>query len=167
MSTPGPEPLGGDVADPSTEPGTGPDDEDVPAGRGPLGLERRYRAFRRGMRTNPVLDLVWRITVLSVGVVVLAAGVAMLALPGPGWAAIFLGLLVLASEFAWARRSLDWARERARRAKEQALSPELRRRNQLIAMGVALVVLVAVLLYWQVWGFPGPVGQWLARYFGR
>jgi uncharacterized protein (TIGR02611 family) len=119
------------------------------------------------MRSNPVLDLTWRITVLSVGVVVLAAGIAMLALPGPGWAAIFLALLILASEFAWARRSLDWARDKARQAKEQALSPEVRRRNQLIAVVAAVVVAVAVLVYWRVWGFPGPVGQWLTEYFGR
>jgi uncharacterized protein (TIGR02611 family) len=119
------------------------------------------------MRANRVLDLTWRISVLSVGVVVLAAGVAMLALPGPGWAAILLGLLILASEFTWARRSLDWARDKARRAKQQALSPEVRRRNQAIAVAVAVGVLAVVLAYWQLWGFPGPVGQWVATNIWR
>jgi uncharacterized protein (TIGR02611 family) len=132
----------------------------------PRGWEQRYRRFRRGMQANPLLDLSWRIGVLTIGAVVLVAGIAMLALPGPGWAAIFLGLLILASEFTWARRSLDWARDRAKQAKQQALSPELRRRNQAIAVVVALVVTAAVVWYWQAYGFPGPVGSWIGRTLG-
>jgi len=41
------------------------------------------------------------------GFVLLAAGIAMLALPGPGWLTIAAGLALLASEFAWARNLLD------------------------------------------------------------
>jgi UPF0716 family protein affecting phage T7 exclusion len=37
----------------------------------------------------------------------LLAGIAMLALPGPGWVTIALGLALLAPDFRWARRSLD------------------------------------------------------------
>ena len=135
--------------------------------RAERGFEQRYRAFRRNMKSNPVLDLTWRISVLSVGVVVVGAGVAMLALPGPGWATIFVGLLILASEFAWARRSLDWARVRAKNAKEQALAPEVRRRNQVVAVAVALVVVAAVLAYWRIYGFPGPVGTWISTNIWR
>lgn len=32
----------------------------------------------------------------------------MLALPGPGWAAIFLGFAILATEFAFAEKVRDW-----------------------------------------------------------
>jgi uncharacterized protein (TIGR02611 family) len=135
--------------------------------RADRGLEQRYRTFRRNMKSNPVLDLTWRISVLSVGVVVVGAGVAMLALPGPGWATIFVGLLILASEFAWARRSLDWARARAKQAKHQALAPEVRRRNQVIAVVVAMAVAVAVLAYWRIYGFPGPVGTWISSNIWR
>lgn len=135
--------------------------------RADRGVERRYRAFRRNMKSNPVLDLTWRISVLSVGVVVVGAGIAMLALPGPGWATIFVGLLILASEFAWARRSLDWARARAKQAKAQALAPEVRRRNQVVAVGVAIAVALAVLGYWRIYGFPGPVGTWISSTLWR
>jgi len=99
--------------------------------------------------------------VLSIGGVVVAAGIVMLALPGPGWATIFLGLVILASEFAWARRSLEWTKARAASVRDRALNPEVRRRDQLIAMAVAAVVVVAVALYWRAHGFPGPVGQWI------
>ncbi len=48
-----------------------------------------------------------RLMVLILGVAVLVAGVAMLALPGPGVLVIILGLVLLATEFAWAERLLD------------------------------------------------------------
>ncbi len=37
----------------------------------------------------------------------------MLVLPGPGIVAIGVGLALLAGEFAWARRLLDWLKARA------------------------------------------------------
>lgn len=43
-----------------------------------------------------------------VGLAVVAAGLAMLVLPGPGWAAIFLGFAILATEFAFAEKVRDW-----------------------------------------------------------
>lgn len=46
--------------------------------------------------------------VLMVGSAVVIAGIAMLVLPGPGWAAIFLGFAILATEFAFAERVRDW-----------------------------------------------------------
>ena len=48
-----------------------------------------------------------RLMILILGVAVLLAGVAMLALPGPGVLVIILGLVILATEFAWAERMLD------------------------------------------------------------
>lgn len=46
--------------------------------------------------------------VLMIGSAIVVAGIAMLVLPGPGWAAIFLGFAVLATEFAVAERVRDW-----------------------------------------------------------
>jgi len=60
-------------------------------------------------------DLFWRnarkVVVAVIGGTLVLLGVAMLVLPGPGWATIFGGLAVLASEFAWARWVLKRARE--------------------------------------------------------
>ncbi len=47
---------------------------------------------------------------LVVGCALLATGIALLVLPGPGLLVMLLGLGVLAAEFAWARRVLDRAR---------------------------------------------------------
>jgi uncharacterized protein (TIGR02611 family) len=60
--------------------------------------------------------------VFLIGTILMAAGAAMLVLPGPGIAVILLGLVVLSAEFQWAKRVLAWARERAVDLKEQAQS---------------------------------------------
>jgi tellurite resistance protein TerC len=49
----------------------------------------------------------WRAVVAIVGATVLALGVAMLVLPGPGLLVIPFGLAILATEFVWARRWLQ------------------------------------------------------------
>ena len=54
------------------------------------------------------------ITAISTGM--LAGGVAMLVLPGPGLAVIALGLAVLATEYDWAARLFAGLRQRASRA---------------------------------------------------
>lgn len=46
--------------------------------------------------------------VFMVGFAIVVAGLAMLVLPGPGWAAIFLGFAILATEFAFAEKVRDW-----------------------------------------------------------
>ena len=54
-----------------------------------------------------------RIVILLVGSTVLLIGVVMIALPGPGFLVMVLGLSVLAFEFAWARRWLKNLRDAA------------------------------------------------------
>jgi uncharacterized protein (TIGR02611 family) len=46
--------------------------------------------------------------VFSVGSSVVGAGIVMLFIPGPGWAAIFVGFAILATEFAFAEKVRDW-----------------------------------------------------------
>ena len=48
-----------------------------------------------------------RIIIAVIGFTVLAAGVAMIVLPGPAVVVIPLGLAILGLEFAWARRWLQ------------------------------------------------------------
>jgi uncharacterized protein (TIGR02611 family) len=57
-----------------------------------------------------------RVGVTVAGFLLILIGMIMLITPGPGWAAIFAGLGVLATEYVWARRALDAAKDRARRA---------------------------------------------------
>jgi len=41
-------------------------------------------------------------------------GLALVPLPGPGWVIVFLGLGIMATEFAWAERLLDFGRRTLR-----------------------------------------------------
>ena len=53
------------------------------------------------------------IAVAIVGGATLLTGVVLLVLPGPGIPLIILGLMILASEFAWAERTLHQVRRRS------------------------------------------------------
>ncbi|MEM1331875.1 MAG: PGPGW domain-containing protein [Actinomycetota bacterium] len=77
--------------------------------------------------------------VFVVGLAILLAGVAMLALPGPGVLVIIVGLLVLSTEFAWAERLLDRTVERAAGVATNVIDDK-RGRIALGLSGVAMVV---------------------------
>ena len=61
-----------------------------------------------------------RVGVTIAGFALLLAGLIMLVLPGPGWLAIFAGLALLATEYAWAERALQSAKRRAKSAASKA-----------------------------------------------
>lgn len=108
----------------------------------------RARSWARRRRSTHVL---WQAGVLLLGFGLVAAGIAMLVLPGPGWATIILGFIVLASEYAWARRLLEPVRRWARRAANAALDPRVRKRN--IALASAAAVLAVAGIAWYVAAF--------------
>jgi uncharacterized protein (TIGR02611 family) len=54
------------------------------------------------------------------GIVLLAAGLAMMVLPGPGIVVTLLALALLAREYTWARKLLDVCREKASRTAARA-----------------------------------------------
>jgi uncharacterized protein (TIGR02611 family) len=55
-----------------------------------------------------------RVLVGTLGAAVVALGLVLVPLPGPGWAIVFGGLAIWAIEFAWAARLLDWVRKQVR-----------------------------------------------------
>ena len=59
------------------------------------------------------IKVVKRVVVSVVGATVLLIGVALLILPGPAFIVIPVGLAILATEYAWARRWLKKARQMA------------------------------------------------------
>jgi uncharacterized protein (TIGR02611 family) len=120
---------------------------------GPVEPPGWFDAWRQRARGHALFGPVYRGGVLLVGAAIVVAGVAMLALPGPGWAAIFIGLAVLASEFAIARRLKDSAMGRMRSARSRASDPEWRRRNRIILVSAMVLVAVAVsAAVWLWWG---------------
>ena len=59
-----------------------------------------------------------RVIVIVIGFTILAAGVAMIVLPGPAVIVIPIGLAILATEFLWARKLLDRVKERIERMRK-------------------------------------------------
>jgi uncharacterized protein (TIGR02611 family) len=70
--------------------------------------------FRARLKRNPALALTYRIGVGVVGGLIVVLGLALVPLPGPGWLIVFLGLGILATEFTWAERLLDYGRRTLR-----------------------------------------------------
>jgi len=64
----------------------------------------------------------------------------LLPLPGPGWVIIFFGLGVLASEFAWARRLLAYARRQV-----GSWTGWVRRQGRAIRVRLGVVMLLVLL----------------------
>ena len=75
-------------------------------------IRRRWARWRDRLRERRRAEFVYRIVVGVVGLVVLAVGILAIPYPGPGWAIVFIGLGILATEFDWARRLLAYAKER-------------------------------------------------------
>jgi hypothetical protein len=92
--------------------GTPPEPASAPT---PTGPGRDRWAWRRRLRANPRTRHLYRGVVGAVGGTLVVLSVLTGWLPGPGGIPLFLaGMAVLASEFAWARRLLDRARDRVR-----------------------------------------------------
>lgn len=106
---------------------------------------QHMQAFRERVEARPTLRRVYRIVIAVVGGIVLAAGIVLIPYPGPGWAVVFIGLAILASEFTWARRVLTFARH-----KYDAWTDWLGRQSFLVRLavlaGTGLVVLATLWL---------------------
>ena len=75
-------------------------------------MKRRWARWRDRLRDRPAAEFGYRIVVAVVGLAVLGVGILAIPYPGPGWAIVFVGLAILATEFDWARRLLAYTRKR-------------------------------------------------------
>jgi uncharacterized protein (TIGR02611 family) len=100
------------------------------------------RGLRRRIRALPGGPLALKVMVGAVGSVLILLGLALVPLPGPGWAVVFAGLAVLAVEFAWARHALDRSRALVRRGTRWLASLPVVLRYGAAAVLVGLAVTV-------------------------
>jgi len=87
---------------------------------------------------------VYRSVVGLVGAAVTVGGLFLVPLPGPGWLIVFVGLAILASEFPWAQRLLDFGRDRLRRWARWLGRQQVWIR---VVLGLVTAVCTAVVLY--------------------
>lgn len=79
---------------------------------------RRYEArrpkwldsLRSRVRRLPGGGTVWAALIGGIGGLIVVIGLLLIPLPGPGWALVFVGVAVWATEFAWAYRLLQFGR---------------------------------------------------------
>jgi uncharacterized protein (TIGR02611 family) len=86
-----------------------------PESRLPPWIKRLLEAANSGN-----IKVVKRVIVSIIGVTVILIGIALLVLPGPAFIVIPIGLAILATEYAWARRWLKKARRIAIDARQVA-----------------------------------------------
>ena len=107
---------------------------------------RGWARRRDGLRDRPVADFAYRVVVGVVGLTVLAIGIVAIPYPGPGWAILFLGLAILATEFYWARRTLTFTRGRY----DNSMAWFRRQGRWVQALGAVFTALVVVTSLWLV-----------------
>jgi uncharacterized protein (TIGR02611 family) len=123
----------------------------------PLTQDRQRGRLHSRLHAHPLLALTTKVVVGLVGGLVTLVGVVMLVTPGPAFVLIPLGLAILATEFAFARRWLRWARTKAEEAKRRsdAMDPAVRRRRLLLAGVLVLLVVGLVTAYVATYDWPG------------
>jgi uncharacterized protein (TIGR02611 family) len=90
-------------------------------------IERQWREFReskpgerfkdryRRRRQDEQGHIIWRIFLITLGAVIALGSLVLAPLPGPGWATVFVGLMILGGELLPAARFLDWLEVQLRR----------------------------------------------------
>jgi uncharacterized protein (TIGR02611 family) len=74
------------------------------------GVLGRLHAVLEAIRANPTGRIALKVTIGVLGGLIVALGIALIPLPGPGWAIVILGLAIWALEFHWAKRLLGFTR---------------------------------------------------------
>jgi uncharacterized protein (TIGR02611 family) len=94
--------------------GTSDTSVDQPVTR-PSRWRTRIAATYQLIRANPTGRITLKIVVGIAGLAVVALGLALVPLPGPGWLIVLLGLSIWAIEYAWARHLLLFTRRQLHR----------------------------------------------------
>jgi len=103
-----------------------------------------WKHRRERLRERPVADFAYRVGVGVVGLAVLAVGIVAIPYPGPGWAIVFVGLAILASEFYWAHRTLSFTKDRY----DSAMGWFRRQGRWVQALGAVFTAAVVVATLW-------------------
>jgi uncharacterized protein (TIGR02611 family) len=129
-----------------------PTEREVRTRRPVYRLGIRVRAMRIRARSTTTGRWAFKLTVALLGGGLVALGLLLVPLPGPGWAIVFGGLAILAVEFVWAQRLLH----RARRILAM-WTAWMRRLPTLLR--IAFIVAVLAMLAGAVW-------QWIQHRYG-
>ncbi|RZU31439.1 TIGR02611 family protein [Blastococcus saxobsidens] len=116
--------------------------------------------WRRRLAAKRSLNHGYRVGVGIVGAVVVVAGLIMVPLVGPGWLTVIAGLFVLATEFTWAERLLEFTKRHVKRWTDWVGAQPVWLRL-LIALVTAAFVYGAMVVALHFMGVPDWVPGWV------
>lgn len=116
--------------------------------------------WRRRLGARRTVDHAYRVCVGIVGGLIVAVGLATIPLPGPGWLTVIAGLFVLASEFFWAERLLEFTKRHVKSWTDWLGRQRIWVRL-LIAAATAAFVYGVVVVVLHLTGVPGWVPGWV------
>lgn len=122
--------------------------------------------WRAKIRANPQSHFVYRWVVFGIGLVIVATGLVLVPLPGPGWLIVIIGLLIWSSEFDRAQWLLDFVRDKLKlwNAWVMQQSWVVRAALGLLTFAfVCAIVWVAVKVTGTVGLLPEPLESWVRK----
>jgi uncharacterized protein (TIGR02611 family) len=125
-------------------------------------LRERVRDTKWRMRiaARRSTDHPYRIVVGIVGGLIVAFGLVTIPLPGPGWLTVIAGLFVLATEFIWAERLLEFTKKHVKRWTDWVTAQPVWIRT-LIAVATAAFVYGVLVVTLHLTGVPGWIPGWV------
>jgi uncharacterized protein (TIGR02611 family) len=116
--------------------------------------------WRRRLAARRSVNQCYRVGVGVVGGLIVALGLVTIPLPGPGWLTVIAGLFVLATEFTWAERLLEFTKKHVKRWTDWVTSQPMWVRLLLAAATAAFVCGVLVVTL-HLTGVPGWIPDWV------
>ncbi|MEV4413820.1 TIGR02611 family protein [Catellatospora sp. NPDC049609] len=104
----------------------------------------RARIAHQTVRANPTGAAALKVVIGALGGLVVAIGILLIPLPGPGWLIVIGGLAIWAVEFVWARHLLQFTKDKVHGWTEWIKRQHLAVR---LLIGLAGLVFVAAVLY--------------------
>jgi uncharacterized protein (TIGR02611 family) len=116
--------------------------------------------FRDWLEKRPALKHAYRIGVGVVGFIVTVAGIIMIPFPGPGWLVVIAGLAILATEFEWAKRLLDFTKKHVK-AWTSWVGRQSLLVKALLAIATAAFVYAIFVVTLHITGVPDWIPSWV------
>jgi uncharacterized protein (TIGR02611 family) len=119
-----------------------------------------HTRWRRRLGNRRSVNHCYRVVVGIIGGLIVAVGLATIPLPGPGWLTVIAGLFVLATEFAWAERLLEFTKKHVKRWTDWVGAQSVWVRS-LIAVATAAFVYGVLVVTLHMTGVPDWMPGWV------
>jgi uncharacterized protein (TIGR02611 family) len=136
------------------------DDRLLGRGRTPVDDPAPAPGLISWLRAHPVTRATKKVVIALIGAAIVALGLLLVPLPGPGWLIVLAGLGVWAIEFVWARQLLKFARAQLQRWLVWVGMRPIWQRWLLGLAGLILLVGLAWLALWMGVGKQGIANFW-------